>query len=92
LNKEFLESLYRNICRSLFEEHKLLFSALLTIKLMDFNGELNNEEFRFLLTGGVALTVEMPKCPCDWLSEKLWGEMYRLDKIPAFNGWLNHFT
>jgi dynein heavy chain len=59
---------------------------------MDFNGELNNEEFRFLLTGGVALTVEMPKCPCDWLSEKLWGEMYRLDKIPAFNGWLNHFT
>jgi hypothetical protein len=46
---------------------------------MDFNGELNNDEFRFLLTGGVALGVEMPKCPCDWLSEKLWGEMYRLD-------------
>lgn len=92
LNKEFLESLYRNICRSLFEEHKLLFSALLTIKLMNLDGELNNDEFRFLLTGGISLGESIPEIPCAWLSEKLWGEMYRLDKLPAFNGWLQHFT
>jgi hypothetical protein len=30
--------------------------------------------------------------PTDWISEKCWGEMNRLDKIPKFNGWIDHFT
>ena len=86
LNNEFLESLYRNICRSLFEKDKLIFSGLLTIKLMEMNKELDNEELRFFLTGGVSLGDQLPECPCNWMSEKLWGELNRLNQLPNFNG------
>jgi len=91
LNNEFLESLYRNICRSLFEKDKLIFSGLLTIKLLEMNNELDNAELRFFLTGGVSLGDQLPVCPCDWMSEKLWGELNRLDKLPTFEGFLDHF-
>jgi len=91
LNKEFLESLYRNICRSLFEKDKLIFSALLTFKLMEMSKEIDPEEFRFFLTGGVSLGDALPDCPCDWLAVKLWAEMNRLEKLPNFKGWCEHF-
>lgn len=55
LNKEFLSSLYRNICRSLFEKDKMIFSFLLTIKLNQMANDVDMNEFRFLLTGGVSL-------------------------------------
>lgn len=91
LNKEFLESLFRNICRSLFEKDKLIFSALLTLKLMELSEEVIDAELKFFLTGGVSLGEELPENPTDWLSEKLWGELFRLDKLPTFKGFLKHF-
>lgn len=91
LNKEFLESLYRNICRSLFEKDKLIFSCLLTIKLMEMGNELDPADYKFFLTGGVSLGEALPECPCDWISEKSWGELNRLDKLASFNGFLEHF-
>jgi len=91
LNEEFLESLYRNICRSLFEKDKLIFSALLTIKLMEMAHEIDEHEFRFFLTGGVSLGEQLPVCPCDWMQEKQWGELNRLSKLKHFDGFLEHF-
>ena len=86
-----LESLYRNICRSLFEKDKLIFSGLLTFKLMEMAKELDPGELKFFLTGGVSLGEALPDCPCEWMSEKLWGEMNRLDKLPTFKGFIDHF-
>lgn len=68
LNKETLESLYRNICRSLFAKDKLVFSTMLAMKLMELDDTLDQAELKFFLTGGVALGDKMPTCPCtDWM-------------------------
>ena len=58
---------------------------------MEMAKETDPGDFKFLLTGGVSLGDILPECPCDWLSEKLWGEMNRLDKLPNFKGWISHF-
>lgn len=92
LNNEFLASLYRNICRSLFEVHKMIFSFLLTIKLQEMDNSINMTEFRFLLTGGVNVGDEMPPMPATWLTEKAWSEIFRACKMAGFKGFMEHFT
>ena len=78
LRKYFLYSLYCNICRSLFEKDKLLFSFLLSVKLLEFRGELNQQLWRFLLTGGISLDEKFPAKPEEaWVSDKMWTEICR---------------
>jgi len=80
----FLDSLYRNICRSLFEKDKPNFSMMLTFKLLDMRGELNEKDLRFLLTGGVNVGEVIPDNPSDgWLSKKCWEELDRAMNLPT---------
>ena len=46
LNSCFTYMLYVNICRSLFERHKLMFSFLLTIKILQHNNAVDPQEWR----------------------------------------------
>jgi len=69
----------------------LIFSFLLTCKLLEMRGDLDYEEFKFFLTGGISMGGEPPAAPADWLSEKSWGEILRLEEMVAFKGFVDHF-
>ena len=53
-------SLYESICRSLLEKDKLIFSFLMTLKVMGSEGKVSSNEIRFTMVGG---TYSEPNYP-----------------------------
>ncbi|KAG6966008.1 hypothetical protein JG687_00005084 [Phytophthora cactorum] len=93
LNDYFTYSVYKNICRSLFEKHKLLFSFLLTIKIMQGNNEVDAGEWRFLLSGiGTGAPVEAENPAARWLEAYAWQQICALASFPAFKGLETEFA
>ena len=52
--------------------------------------EVDDAEWRFLLTGGVALD-NPHKNPTTWLPEKSWSEVVRASALPGLQGLMDHF-
>ena len=94
LNEYFTYSLYQNVCRSLFEKHKLLFSFILTMKILDGYKEIDLSEWRYMLTGPQG-TIEIPPNPTTWLNDNTWKAMYEevygLENLDKFKGIETYF-
>lgn len=92
LKDTFTYTLYVNVCRSLFEKDKLLFSFLLTIKIMMSDSLLDPRELRFFLQGNTSMDLERPNpIKGSWLSDKTWGDILSLAQLPAFEGFDKQF-
>uniref|UniRef100_A0A803T4Q5 Dynein axonemal heavy chain 12 n=1 Tax=Anolis carolinensis TaxID=28377 RepID=A0A803T4Q5_ANOCA len=92
LNDHFTYNLYCNVCRSLFEKDKLLFSFLLCCNLLMAKKEIELQEFMFLLTGGVGLKSKYKNPDPSWIQDKSWDEICRASDMPAFKGLKSHVT
>ncbi|VVC44482.1 Dynein heavy chain, domain-2,Dynein heavy chain domain,Dynein heavy chain, P-loop containing D4 domain,P- [Cinara cedri] len=86
LKKTFTYNLYTNVCRSLFEKDKILFSFIICTTLMLADNKINKEELMFLRTDGVDVKNTFPNPGPDWLLDKSWNEICRLDQLNAYNG------
>jgi len=84
LNDYFTYSLYVNVCRSLFEKHKLLFSFLLCVAILKGHNRIDMTEWRFLLAGPTSAVVEGPNPAPEWLSDAAWCSICSLAKLDAF--------
>lgn len=90
----FTYSLYENVCRSLFERNKLLFSFIMAINILQGDNKIKAEEFRYLLTGPTG-DIKIAENPTDWIAANSWPEIYKhfygLDKMSSFKGILDSF-
>jgi dynein heavy chain len=91
LQDHFTYNLYSNVCRSLFEKDKLLFSFILCANLLLSKNELDRNEYMFFLTGGVGLENKIKNPGAGWLVDKSWDEICRCDDLPSFKGLREHF-
>jgi len=79
--------IYENICRSLFEAHKLLFSFTVTIRILQAKGEVNADEYRFFLSGSAGAKREETKRPdAPWITAAVWNAVTSLSTLPKFEG------
>ncbi|KAK5669543.1 hypothetical protein QVD99_003934 [Batrachochytrium dendrobatidis] len=93
LESYFTYSLYCNVCRSLFEKDKLLFSFLLCITILRKYNDLDEAEFAHFMTGGIGLGGQcIPNPDPSIISEKGWTEIGRLSDLPAFKGLIQEFS
>ncbi|XP_051176804.1 dynein axonemal heavy chain 2 [Leptopilina boulardi] len=87
LNEYHTYALYRNTCRGLFEQHKLLFSFHMCIKILEAEGRIVPVEYAFLLKGGIVLDKENQlNKSVTWLSDESWDNITELDKLSGFHG------
>lgn len=86
LNTFFTYYVYTNICRSLFEKHKLLFSFLLTVRILQGDHQIDSIEWMFLISGKSIASVEIANPNTDWLDNRMWSEITSLSTLPVFNG------
>lgn len=88
----FTKAIYNNVCRSLFEKDKLMFSFVLCSGILRGEGKMDGHELSFLLTGGLALDNPYPNPAPDWLTEKAWTELVRASSLKSLSKLRETFT
>lgn len=84
-------NLYNNVCRSLFEKDKLLFSFILSTKVMIAESRLDPNELQFLLMGGESETISKPNPAPEWITEKMWLNLNQMQQLQVFTGFIDSF-
>nr|XP_046487754.1 dynein axonemal heavy chain 1-like [Neodiprion pinetum] len=91
INIHFTFNLFSNVCRSLFEKHKLHFAFLVCVRLKIDQNLIDPTEWRFLLSGATPSQL-LPNPSPDWISPRCWREIQSLQTLPKFNNFVDSFV
>ena len=91
LNDYFTKSLYENVCRSLFETHKTLFSFLLTVRILQGDSKIDMVEWRFLVAGA-ATSKQVVNPDPSWVTDAVWSSLLSLSDLESFAGFEQSFS
>ncbi len=70
LNEHFTASIFTNVCRSLFERHRLMFSFLIAVRIMQAEGRINSTEWRYVPCYAVSPTVAIARADAARMSAR----------------------
>ncbi|XP_010014835.1 PREDICTED: dynein heavy chain 1, axonemal, partial [Nestor notabilis] len=91
INNYITFSLYSNVCRSLFEKHKLMFAFLVCVRILMNDGQIDMDEWRYLLSGGIIREMKENPAPA-WLYERVWGDILALSSLKNFSSFADDFV
>jgi dynein heavy chain len=66
-------SVFRNVSRGLFEQHKVIFSFMICVSVMRDRKEISDDDWNFFLRGSLPLNLQIPPKPAArWLTDAMW--------------------
>ncbi|XP_063230049.1 dynein axonemal heavy chain 8-like [Bacillus rossius redtenbacheri] len=84
---------FRYKCQGLYEEHKYLFTLLMTLKVDMQRNHITHDEFQYLLIGGAALDLATsPPKPFRWISDVIWLNLLQLQTFSSFENIVDQLT
>jgi len=89
---DITRSFFANVCRGLFDVHKLLYSFVIAADVMKNAGGITPAEWSFFLVGGSVKGHDVPDSCKEWLSPKVYQSLLALDGVPALQGIANDVT